>query len=94
MIQLVKNLPAVQETACCIVDLGLIPGLERSPGGGNGNPLQYSCLGNPMHRGARQGTVHGIQRIRHDLATKPPPNVYFRKEEFKINELINLRKSE
>ena len=47
-----------------------------------------------MDRGTWWGTVHGIQRIRHDLATKPPPNVYFRKEEFKINELINLRKSE
>ena len=86
-------MPAVQETAYYIVDLGSSPGLERSPGGGNGNPLQYSCRGHPMDRGAWQGIVHGIQRIRHDLATKPPPNVYFRKEEFKINELINLRKS-
>ena len=41
-------------------DRGLIPGSERSPGGGNGNPLQYSCLGNPMDRGAWQATVHGI----------------------------------
>ena len=40
-------------------DLGLIPGSERSPGEGNGTPLQYSCLGNPMDRGAWQTTVHG-----------------------------------
>ena len=41
-------------------DAGLIPGSERSPGGGNGNPLQYSCLGNPMDRRAWQATVHGV----------------------------------
>ena len=40
-------------------DMGLIPGSERSPGEGNGSPLQYSCLGNPMHRGAWRATVHG-----------------------------------
>ena len=39
-------------------DSGLIPRLERSPGEGNGNPLQYSCLGNPMDRGAWRATVH------------------------------------
>ena len=39
-------------------DMGLIPGLGRSPGGGNSNPLQYSCLGNPMDRGACGATVH------------------------------------
>ena len=41
-------------------DAGLIPGLGRSPGGGNGNSLQYSCLGNPMDRGAWRATVHGV----------------------------------
>ena len=41
-------------------DAGLIPGLGRSPGGGNGNSLQCSCLGNPMDRGAWRATVHGI----------------------------------
>ena len=41
-------------------DLGSIPGLGRSPGVGNGNPLQYSCLGNPMVGGAWQSTVHGV----------------------------------
>ena len=41
-------------------DMGLIPGLRRSSGGGNGNLLQYSCLENPMDRGACQPTVHGV----------------------------------
>ena len=45
-----------------------VPGLGRSPGGENGNPLQYSCLGNPMDRGAWQAIVHGLQRVGHDLA--------------------------
>ena len=42
-------------------------------GDGNGNPLQYSHLENPMDRGTGQATVHGMARVRHDLATKPPP---------------------
>ena len=41
-------------------DMGLIPGLGRSPGEGNGIPLQYSCLGNPMDRGAWLSVVHGV----------------------------------
>ena len=61
-----------KESACCAEDLGPIPGLGRSPGEGNGNPLQYSCLENSMDRGAWQATVHGIPRVRHDLETKPP----------------------
>ena len=52
----------------------MIPGSGRSPGEGNGNPLQCSCRENPMDRGAWQGTVHGVARIRHDLVTKLPPN--------------------
>ena len=55
--QLVKNTPTMQE----IQDLGLIPGSGRSPGEGNGNPLQYFCLGNPMDRGAWWATAHGIK---------------------------------
>ena len=43
-------------------DTGLIPGSERSPGEGNGNPLKYSCLGNLMDRGARQVTVHRVAK--------------------------------
>ena len=53
----VKNLPANAEDAR---DVGFIPGSGRSPGGGNGNPLQYSCLGNPMARGAWQAMLHGV----------------------------------
>ena len=46
-------------------DVGLIPGWGRSPGGGNGNPLQFSGLDNPMGRGAWWATVQGLQRVRH-----------------------------
>ena len=51
-------------------DLGSIPGLGRSPGVGNGNPLQYSCLRNPMDRGVWWATAHGVKKVRHGLATK------------------------
>ena len=51
-------------------DTGSIPGSGRSPGEGHGNPLQYSCLGNPMDRGAWQATVYRVPRVRHNLATK------------------------
>ena len=44
------------------------------PGEGNGNPLQYSCLGNPMDRRAWQATAHVVTRVGHDLPTKPPPH--------------------
>ena len=54
-------------------DPGSIPGLGRFPGEGNGNPLQYSCLGNPMDRGAWQAIVHGVKRVRHNLVPRPPP---------------------
>ena len=53
----VKNLPADAED---ISDSGLIPGSGRSPDGGTGNPLQYSCLKNPKDRGTWQVTVHGV----------------------------------
>ena len=46
---------------------------HASLGEGNGNPLQYSCLKNPMVREAWQATVYGVTRVRHDLATTPPP---------------------
>ena len=62
-----------KETACSAGDPGLIPGSGRSPGEGNGNPLQYSCLENPMDREVWQATVHGVTRVGHDLVTKPPP---------------------
>ena len=51
-----------KESACSVGDLGSIPGWGRSPGEGNWSPLQYSCLGNPMDRGAWQATVHGITK--------------------------------
>ena len=52
-----------KESACSAGDLGSIPVLGRSPGEGNGNPLQYSCLENPMDRGAWWATVHGSQKL-------------------------------
>ena len=60
-----------KEFTCQAEDDSLIPGSERSPGGGNGNPFQYSCLGNPMDRGALVGyNPQGHKRVRPDLVTK------------------------
>ena len=54
-----KNRPAnARDTG----NVGLIPGLGRSPGGGNGNPLQYSCLGSPSEGGSWRATVHGVEK--------------------------------
>ena len=64
MAQSVKSLSAMQKT-------GFDPWVGKIPGEGNGNPLQYSCLENPMDRGAWWATVHGVTRVRHNLATKP-----------------------
>ena len=47
-------------------DVSLIPGSEKSPGEGNGNLLQYSCLENPLNRGACWATVYGVARVKHD----------------------------
>ena len=52
-----------KESACNAGDANLIPGWGRSPGEGNSNPLQYSCLENPMTRGTWQATVHGVTRV-------------------------------
>ena len=57
-----------KESACDTRDPGLIPGLGRSPGGGNGNPLQYACLGNPMDREAWQAIVHGVEKSQTQLS--------------------------
>ena len=66
----IKKLPASAG------DVDFIPGLGGSPGEGNGNPLQYPCLGNPMDRGVWWATFHGVTRVAHDLVTKlPPPRV-------------------
>ena len=59
---MVKNPPAMQESL----------GLGKSLGGGNGNPLQYSCLENPMDRGAWWARVHGVAKSGHNRVTKPP----------------------
>ena len=69
--RLFRNIPGLywipdgsvgKESVCNAGDPGSIPGLGRSPGEGNGNPLQYSCLENPMDRGAWRATVHGITK--------------------------------
>ena len=59
---MVKNPPADAG------DLGLVPESGRSPGGGNGNPLQYSCLGSPKDRGAWWATVYGVAKSRTRLS--------------------------
>ena len=58
----------VKESACNVGDQVSIPGSGRSPGEGNGNPLQYSCLGNPVDRGAWGATVHGVAKSRTQLS--------------------------
>ena len=65
----IKNLPAKAG------DVGLISGSGRFPGEGNGNPLQYSCLENPMDRGAWWATAQGVTRVKPNLVTKPPKRV-------------------
>ena len=64
-------LTMVKPLTCNAGELRSIPRSGRSPGEGNDNPLQYSCLENNMDRGDWQGTVHEVSRVRHDLATKP-----------------------
>ena len=61
--RVVKNPPAnARDTR----DMGSVSGSGRTSGGGHGNPLQYSCLENPMDRGAWRATVHRVERVRHD----------------------------
>ena len=62
----------VKASASTVGDPGSIPGLGRSPGEGNGNPLQYSCLGNPMDGGAWWATVYGVAKSQTQLS-----NVFF-----------------
>ena len=66
---MVKNPPATAG------DTGSILGLGRSPGEGNGNPLQYSCLENPTDTGAWWATVHGVASVRHNVETEPLPQM-------------------
>ena len=58
----------VKASVCNVGELGSIPGSGRSPGEGNGNPLQYSCLENPMDRGAWWATAHGVAKSRTRLS--------------------------
>ena len=69
---MVKNLPA---NAGDVRDASSIPGWGRSPGEGNGNSLQYSCLGNPMDRGAWRATVHGVAKSRTQMTHTHIPSV-------------------
>ena len=71
--QVVKNPPA---SAADLRDLGLIPGLGRASGAGNGNPLQYSCVGNHMDRGAWWATVRGVTKSRTQLSTSTRVRVH------------------
>ena len=61
--QMIKNLPTIQET-----QVGLVPGSGRSPAEGNGSPLQYSCLENPMDRGAWGAPLHGVTKSQTQLS--------------------------
>ena len=58
----------VMNSPANVGDMGSVPGLGISPGGGNGNPLQYSCMENPTDRGAWQAIVHGVAQIRTRLS--------------------------
>ena len=66
---MVKNPPV---NARDVMDAGLIPGLGRSPEEGNGNPFQYSCLGNPVDKGAWQATVHRVAELVTVCASSSP----------------------
>ena len=71
MVHFLKDFPGGSDSKASVYnvgDLGLIPGPGRSPGEGNGNPLQYCCLENPMDRGAWQATVHGVAKSRTRLS--------------------------
>ena len=63
-VSLITEASVGKESACCVGDLASIPGSGRSPGEGNGNPFQYSCLEKSMDRGAWQATVCGITKSR------------------------------
>ena len=68
-IDIIRGFPhssVAKESVCNARDPGSIPGWGRSPGEGNGNPLQYSCLKNPMDGGAWLATVYGVARVGHN----------------------------
>ena len=66
-----------KESACNVGDLGSIPGSGRSPEVGNGNPLQYSCLENPMDRGAWRATVHEVPKSQTRLSDETTTRVKY-----------------
>ena len=72
VVLVVKNLPAGEETQ----ETGLLPGLGRSPGGGNGNPFQHPCLKNSTDRGVWQQTVHGVTKSQIQLSDRAQINVH------------------
>ena len=80
---MVKNLPANAEVA------GLIPGSERSPGGGNGNPLQYSSLGNPTDRGTWQAVVHGVVKSQTQWGIMHSHDILLRSTQFISWSMVN-----
>ena len=84
------NTSVGKETACTAGDLGSVPGSGRSPGKGNDNTLQYSCLENPMDRGAWQATVCGVARVGHNLTTKPPPEMCCKGNGYSLSHAINF----
>ena len=65
-----------KESTCNVGDLGLIPGMGRSPEGGQGNPLLYSCLENPKDRGAWRATVHGDTTSATERSTDPMTGIH------------------
>ena len=78
-------------SACNAGDLGSIPGSGKSPGEENGNPLQYSCLGNPMDRGTWWATVHGITKSQTRLSDFAP---LLAKQEVSLMAVFNAKLSE
>ena len=84
---MVKNPPANAGDMCSI------PGSGRTPGEGNGNPLQCSCLENPTERRAWWATVHGVARVGHDLATKQQTTKREVLEFLKYSLLLQIRVS-
>ena len=81
----VKNSPA---NAGDTRDTGSVPGWGRSPGEWNGNPLRYSCLGNPLDRGAWHTTVHGVARVENDWMTKQQ-QIFYSKYPFVHDWIVN-----
>ena len=82
MALVLKNAPA---NAGDKRDSGSVSGLGRSPGGGHGNPLQYSCLENPMDRGSWRATVQELQRVRHDRNDLACMHMQLREAELEMN---------